>query len=124
MIRKTQRLLLIGTAFALVFGVVAFLVAVPASAQGTAPTPCPYGNMPIGGMMGGGMMGGQNGMMGGSNQSLAQPCPQTGGMMGGGMMGGQNGMMGGNGMMSGGMMGNMMNMMNMMGGGMMNADSA
>ncbi len=113
--RNIKGLLILGAAFVLVLGAAAFLVAAPASAQGTPSTPCPYGNMPNGGMM-----GGRGGMMGRSNPSWSQPCPQTGRMMGGyGMMSG-NGMMSG-GMMSGGMMGNMMNMM---GGGMMNANSS
>src|SRR5512147_1898776 len=102
--RKVRVLLILGTAFALALGVAALLVGVPASAQGTTPTPCPFGNITNGGMMGRGGMMGQGGMMGGSNQHSSQQCAELGGMMN--MMGGSgimdNMMLGG--MMMGGMM--------------------
>ncbi len=103
--RKLKGLLILGTAFALVLGFAVIFTGVPAFAQGTTPTPCPFGNVTNGGMMGRGGVMGQGGMMGGSNQPSSQQCAQLGGMMN--MMGG-SGMMG-NMMMGGMMMGGMMN---------------
>jgi hypothetical protein len=106
MTRKARKYVILGTAFVLVLGAAVLLTGVPVSGQGTAPTPCPFGNVTSGGMMGpGGMMGGQGGMMGASNQPTSQQCAQIGNMLN--MMGG-SGMMG-NMMMGGMMMGGMMN---------------
>ncbi len=105
MTRKAKGLLILGTVFALALGFIVLSAALPAFAQGTTPTPCPFGNVTNGGMMGRGGMMGQGGMMGGSYQPSSRQCAQFGGMMN--MMGG-NGMMGN--MMPGGMMmGGMMN---------------
>ena len=97
-LRNVKGLLVIGTAVALSLGVIGFFRGVPALAQGSTATPCPFGNMTSGGMMGNG------GMMGGTQPSQEQ-CTQMSTMMN--MMGGTGSM--GN-MMAGGMMtGGMMN---------------
>jgi hypothetical protein len=74
-----RRLLPFAVVLALVIGSLALVTRLPALAQGSTPTPCPYGNMMNGGMMSGGMMG--NG-----SQFSGQQCTQIGNMMN--MMGG------------------------------------
>ena len=96
--QKFRRLLPFAVALALAISSLVLVTRLPALAQGSTPTPCPFGNMMNGGMMSGGMMG--NG-----SQFSTQQCAQIGNMMD--MMGGNssfgNMMLGG--MMTGGMMG-------------------
>jgi hypothetical protein len=66
---------------ALVAATAALFTGYPTLAQGSTPTPCPFGNGTLGGMMGGGMMGG-------GEQLSSQPCAQFGTMPN--MMGGSD----------------------------------
>ena len=98
--RKLGSGLLLVTVLALIVGAAALLTGLPIQAQGSTPTPCPFGDV----TSGGGMMGGGS-MMGGSGRFGSQPCDQYDYMLN--MMGGSGQL--GNFALGGMMMGGMIN---------------